>query len=126
MALLAALDFTAIAGIAVGFGLLVVIPVVAILTEHQRKMARILQGQEVKEEAKEHGQVVIGIHAGKHRKAGESESEILNELRSLRNEVADLRLQVATLSERQPSSIESRLSEVIPPPTPESRRTTNA
>src|SRR5689334_4176319 len=57
------MDPVALAGIGVGFGLLVILPIVAILTEHQRKMARILHGQSETEKNEGNGQVVIGLHA---------------------------------------------------------------
>lgn len=50
------------------FGLLVVVPVVAILTEHQRKMAELLNGR-----------------------SSQDQSAILDELRALRQEVSELK-----------------------------------
>ncbi|HVT11320.1 MAG TPA: hypothetical protein VHE55_03560 [Fimbriimonadaceae bacterium] len=94
------MDPVPLAGIFVGFGLLVIVPVVAILTEHQRKMARILHGQP--ESEKEGTKVVIGVHAsGKPKGTATAGNEVLEELRALRNEVADLRIQVASLSGSQ-------------------------
>jgi hypothetical protein len=102
---LADVELVPLAGILVGFGLLVILPVVAILTEHQRKMARILHGQTVPEES---STVVVGM-AGKL--SDKSENAVLNELRALRGEVADLRIQVATLqgTELASDSVRDRL-----------------
>lgn len=102
----AALDFGAVAGGAVAFGLFVVIPAVAILTEHQRKMARILHGMTDKRgevETSDSSQIVIGLHAksGDRKKNQESNNEVLDEIRSLRGELADLRMQVASLQGNQ-------------------------
>jgi hypothetical protein len=92
-----------IAGIFVGFGLFVVIPVVAILTEHQRKMARILHGLSDKGELStdDKSSIVIGVHASGQRKK-ETDDAVLTELRLVRNELADLRMQVAELNPRMP------------------------
>ncbi len=100
------MDPIPLAGIFVGFGLLVVVPVVAILTEHQRKMARILHGQADTEQEGSR-QVIIGVHATAKGKepAAAADNEVLEELRSLRNEVADLRLQIASLAGNQPPAL---------------------
>ena len=67
------MDWSAIGGLFIGFGLVVIIPAVAILAAHQRKMAMIFHSK------------------------SEPSDEILSELRALRSEVADLRLRVAGL-----------------------------
>jgi hypothetical protein len=38
------MDVPAVIGVMIGFGLVVVVPIVAIMTNHQHKMARIMQG----------------------------------------------------------------------------------
>ena len=95
------MDFGGLLAGAIGFGLLVIVPVVAIMTEHQRKMAKILRGQLDQEGGEDRGGIVIGVHAdlGKKNKGPNPSSAdpVLDELRSMRNELADLRLQVATL-----------------------------
>jgi hypothetical protein len=107
------MDAGGIAGIAVGFGLLVLIPIVAIMTEHQRKMARIIHGLSDKEER--HGPddaLVIGLKAGIHKHYGKSESnEVLDELRAMRGELADLRMQVASLQGAKDEEVRARLSQ---------------
>jgi ribosomal protein L29 len=106
---LADVDLIPLAGILVGFGLLVILPVVAILTEHQRKMARILHGQTVPEES---STVVMGMAAGKLN--DKTENAVLDELRSMRSELADLRMQVATLQgsdHSNPDSVRTRLTQ---------------
>lgn len=90
------MEWTKLAAILVGFGLLVVIPVVAILTEHQRKMARILHGMKENEELPESDPVTKAI-ALRISGSATSSDTVLDEIRALRNEVADLRLQVANL-----------------------------
>jgi hypothetical protein len=57
----------------IAFGLFVVVPVVALFTQHQRRMASILHG------------------------SGEAEKELVAEIRALRREVADLRQEVRAL-----------------------------
>jgi hypothetical protein len=106
------MNWIPLAGIAVGFGLLVILPIVAILTEHQRKMARILHGLATPEELAEKSQLVIGVHGSLAPRQGKSEDNVLDELRALRGEVADLRLQVASIdSIRELESVRDRLSQ---------------
>jgi hypothetical protein len=106
-------DVTAIAGIAVGFGLVVIVPVVAILAEHQRKMARIMYGQAGPEEISEKSSVVIGLHANVAGKKQGTDDAILDELRAMRGELADLRMQVASLQGQpgQNETVRERLNQ---------------
>ena len=45
----AALDIPAIVGVMTGFGLCVVVPIVAMLLTHQRRMAELVHGQSAKQ-----------------------------------------------------------------------------
>lgn len=112
------MDPVALAGIGVGFGLLVILPIVAILTEHQRKMARILHGQSENERSEGNGRVVIGVHAnvGNKKQAETTNDAVVDELRALRSELADLRMQVAGLHGSHPpvlpdDAVRSRLNQ---------------
>lgn len=112
------MDPVPLAGIFVGFGLLVIVPVVAILTEHQRKMARILHGQSENERSEGNGQVVIGLHAnlGGKKTPESTNNAVVDELRALRGELADLRMQVAGLQGSNPpglpdDAVRSRLNQ---------------
>lgn len=49
MTLLAALDIPAIVGVMTGFGLCVVIPIVAMLLTHQRRMAELVHSQQTRQ-----------------------------------------------------------------------------
>jgi hypothetical protein len=97
---IAAVDVAVMGAMVVAFGLVVVLPVVAIMAEHQRKMARIMRGETNLEREEDLNQVIIGVGAVKSEKNDRQSSankELLDEIRALRGELADLRMQVASL-----------------------------
>lgn len=81
---------------AVCFGLLVVVPIIAIMTEHQRKMARLIRGE--KEETSETAEILRALN-------GTPEKHVSSdELRALGERMTRLEQAVSQLAASQPDS----------------------
>lgn len=78
-------------------GLLVVLPIIALLLEHQRKMARLIRGEKVEENETA---VIVGVHA-----VGGKESKV----KALEDRVAELEQELASMKSMLPGHIDEEM-----------------
>ncbi len=78
-------------------GLLVVLPVIALMLEHQRKMARLIRGEKVEENDTA---VIVGVHAV----AGKD-----SKVKALEERVTELEQELAALKSILPGQIDEEM-----------------